>query len=77
VSSNKLGGPVPLAGAVDPRREPHGPRQGFCRRLIADMFAFESEVTARIARAIDLELVDVGSRWSRDRAGSLDRSFHL
>jgi DNA-binding response OmpR family regulator/TolB-like protein len=39
---------------------------------LADMFAFESEVTARIARAVDLELVDLESRCSLDAADGLD-----
>jgi adenylate cyclase len=39
---------------------------------LADMFAFERQVTARIARAIDLEFVDIESRRSRARAASPD-----
>lgn len=36
---------------------------------VAALFAFETEVTARIARAIELELVAVESRSGRDRRG--------
>jgi DNA-binding response OmpR family regulator/TolB-like protein len=37
---------------------------------LSDLFTFESEVTARISRAIDLELVEFASRRSQDRAGN-------
>ena len=41
---------------------------------VADLFAFENEVVARIARAIDMELVEVESRSGRDRRGGPDLS---
>ena len=37
---------------------------------LSDLFTFESEVTARISRAIDLELVEFANRRSQDRAAS-------
>jgi DNA-binding response OmpR family regulator/TolB-like protein len=37
---------------------------------LSDLFAFESEVTARISRAIDLELVEFASRRSQDRGAA-------
>jgi TolB-like protein/Tfp pilus assembly protein PilF len=40
----------------------------------ADMFAFEGQVAARIARAIDLELVNIESLCGSDRADSLNVS---
>ena len=39
---------------------------------LADIFAFESEVSARVARAVELELVNAESRAGSDRAGGLD-----
>ena len=39
---------------------------------LADIFAFESDVTARIARAIDLELVNAESRHSSESAAGLN-----
>jgi adenylate cyclase len=39
---------------------------------LADIFAFESEVSARVARAVDLELVNAESGDNSDRTGCLD-----
>jgi DNA-binding response OmpR family regulator/TolB-like protein len=43
-----------------------------CDGGVADLFAFESEVTARIARAIDLALVEVENECCRDWPGGPD-----